>query len=369
MLTSFVLLGLADVSDWRLVDITARSGGGILGDEDFRAHCIWCWNRKCDLVADSDRLRKKTGQQKLGLIGEHTGSRFFLPLDADHAFPANRNGRVEIRKSHAIGGHCRTALRKSKTWPQKTPESVNTGDRSRDGALTRNAALQQGSVPRLCEKDGRISGYGAQELARGEKYPGEALVDPAVAVEELLRGSKWCVVQFLGTLNQAEARAKLAVKRFGVITHHFESAAFRRTFRAKRADNDVAARLDSCERPAGRKQSVVLVSVRKWNTARSCQRSYARGSSSIFVISATSQRTCSAAEPNRLLVRSIAVCETSRTVMFLYPRRSRSSTSVDSPPPTSMMEAERASTARSISARDVSRCVRYQLTASGAFVV
>ena len=75
VLISFVLLGLADVSDWRLVDITARSGGGILGDEDFRAHCIWCWNRKCDLVADSDRLRKKTRQEKLGLIGEHTGSR------------------------------------------------------------------------------------------------------------------------------------------------------------------------------------------------------------------------------------------------------------------------------------------------------
>ena len=54
VLISFVLLGLADVSDWRLVDITVRSGGGILGDEDFRADCIWCWNRKCDFVADGD---------------------------------------------------------------------------------------------------------------------------------------------------------------------------------------------------------------------------------------------------------------------------------------------------------------------------
>ena len=111
VLISFVLLGLADVSDWRLVDITARSGGGILGDEDFRADCIWCWNRKCDLVADSDRLRKKTRQQKLGLIGEHTGSRLLLQLDADHALPADRKGRVEGRKSHAVGGHYRGALR------------------------------------------------------------------------------------------------------------------------------------------------------------------------------------------------------------------------------------------------------------------
>ena len=92
VLISFVQLGLADVSDWRLVDITARSGGGILGDEDFRANCIWCWNRKCDLVSDSDRLRKKTGQQKLGLISEHTGSSSLLQLEVRHTFPADRNG-------------------------------------------------------------------------------------------------------------------------------------------------------------------------------------------------------------------------------------------------------------------------------------
>src|SRR5215471_5200227 len=41
--------------------------------------------------------------------------------------------------------------------------------------------------------------------------------------------------------------------------------------------------------------------------------------------------------------------------MFAYPRRSRSSTRVDSPPPTSMIEAERSGTARSMSARDLSK--------------
>src|SRR5271166_6461806 len=114
VLISFVPLGLADVCDWRLVDIAARSGGGILGDKNFRTHCIWHWNRKCDLVAESDRLRKKTRQEKPRLIGEHTGSRIFLPLDADHALPANRNGRVEGRKSHAVGRHYRKSSRKCK---------------------------------------------------------------------------------------------------------------------------------------------------------------------------------------------------------------------------------------------------------------
>src|SRR5271157_1036049 len=111
VLISFVLLGLADVSDGSLIEITTRSGGGSLGDEDFRADCIWCWNRKCDLVADSDRLREKTRQEKFGLIGEHAGSKRLLQLHADHAIPAGMNGRIEGRKSHAVGGHYRGALR------------------------------------------------------------------------------------------------------------------------------------------------------------------------------------------------------------------------------------------------------------------
>ncbi len=81
------------------------------------------------------------------------------------------------------------------------------------------------------------------EAAKG--VGGEASVHAAVTVEELLRGSKRCVVHFLGTLNRTETRAKFAVQGFGVVTHHIESAAFHRAFRAKRADNDVAARLDT----------------------------------------------------------------------------------------------------------------------------
>src|ERR1039458_10702947 len=49
VLISFVQLGLADISDRCLVDTTAQSGGGILGDEDFWTYCIWCWNRKREI--------------------------------------------------------------------------------------------------------------------------------------------------------------------------------------------------------------------------------------------------------------------------------------------------------------------------------
>lgn len=64
-LISFVQLGLADVSDWNLVYITVRSRDGFLGDEDFRADRIGLRNRKYDFVADSDRLRKQTGNSGL----------------------------------------------------------------------------------------------------------------------------------------------------------------------------------------------------------------------------------------------------------------------------------------------------------------
>ena len=76
-------------------------------------------------------------------------------------------------------------------------------------------------------------------------YESETSFEPAVAVKELLRGSKWSLVQFLGALHQAEAPTKLAVKRFGVVAHHFEPAAFRRAFWSKCADNHVATGFNS----------------------------------------------------------------------------------------------------------------------------
>src|SRR5215471_2972371 len=66
-------------------------------------------------------------------------------------------------------------------------------------------------------------------------------IEPAVAVQKLLRGSKWSFMQFLAALHQAKLPAKLAMKRFRVVAHHVKPAAFRRAFRAKCADNYVTA--------------------------------------------------------------------------------------------------------------------------------
>ena len=54
--------------------------------------------------------------------------------------------------------------------------------------------------------------------------------------------------------------------------------------------------------------------------------------------------------------------------MVSYPRLRRSSTNVDSPPPTSMTQAEQPVAACSIRASEVSRCRRYQLTAPVGFL-
>lgn len=80
-------------------------------------------------------------------------------------------------------------------------------------------------------------------FARCRKY--DTSFEPAVAVKELLRGPNSCLVQFLGALHQAEAPTKLAVKRFGVVAHHFEPAAFRKAFSSKCADNHVATAFNS----------------------------------------------------------------------------------------------------------------------------
>jgi hypothetical protein len=54
-------------------------------------------------------------------------------------------------------------------------------------------------------------------FARCGKY--DTSFEPAVAVQELLRGSKWSLVQLFGAFHEAEAPAKLGVKRFSAETH------------------------------------------------------------------------------------------------------------------------------------------------------
>jgi len=157
-------------------------------------------------------------------------------------------------------------------------------------------------------------------------------------------------VQFLGAFHQAEAPTKLAVKRFSVIAHHFKPAAFRRAFWSKGADNHVATAFNS----AGNLLNVGKASLccRKKMEYRSVMPEIVGMWFQLDFKDIPYQPThllCTRTQS--LFVTSIAVRETSNTVRFLYPRRRRSSTSVDSPPPMSMMEDERATSARSISAR------------------
>src|SRR5271165_5801908 len=115
VLMSFVRLGLGDASDWSLVDITARSGGGILGDEDFRAHCIWCWNRERHFVSEGDVRNETARQKKFCLIRKHAGGWIRSALNAHYPVAVHRNGRAGRCQGHAVGGQYRTALRKCKT--------------------------------------------------------------------------------------------------------------------------------------------------------------------------------------------------------------------------------------------------------------
>ena len=69
--------------------------------------------------------------------------------------------------------------------------------------------------------------------------------DPAVAIEELLRGTEWCFVQFLRTFDQLEMCTKLIVQGIFVVTHDVEAAAFCGALGPEGADDDASPRLNS----------------------------------------------------------------------------------------------------------------------------
>jgi hypothetical protein len=69
-------------------------------------------------------------------------------------------------------------------------------------------------------------------------------LDSTIAIEELLRGTKRSVMQFLAAFHQTEPLTKLAVQGFCVVAYNFKTAAFRWAFRPERADDDMAAALD-----------------------------------------------------------------------------------------------------------------------------
>ena len=192
------------------------------------------------------------------------------------------------------------------------------------------------------------------------------LFDFAVAIEKLLHCPEWREVLLLGAAQQAEMDTELLVQRFGIVADDIKSTAFDGTFWSEGADDHMA----STPYSAGDLTDIgdtIARAGKKMKDGAVVPHVVADGGSSTFVISAASQWTHSADLPSRFLFASMAVFAMSRTVMFSYPRARRSSTSVDSPPPTSMIDAERLGAAFSMSASDVSRCARYQLTSSGAF--
>ena len=77
--------------------------------------------------------------------------------------------------------------------------------------------LTSRTMPRLTIRKGGpplsllTTPYGC-ELIEPHHGARDGLVQPAVAVQELLRGSKWSLVQFLGAFDQAKLPAKLIVK-------------------------------------------------------------------------------------------------------------------------------------------------------------
>ncbi len=84
-LISFVLFGLADITNWNVVEITVSTGTRILVYQDLCTNGIFSRNGKSEVVTHKNIRPKKTGHQQLGSIGELTDSEFFLLLDAHDA--------------------------------------------------------------------------------------------------------------------------------------------------------------------------------------------------------------------------------------------------------------------------------------------
>jgi len=63
----------------------------------------------------------------------------------------------------------------------------------------------------------------------------------AVAIEELLGGSKRCLVQVPGRREQSKVRPELCMERLRVVPNHVEPAAAGRPLRTESADDNVAA--------------------------------------------------------------------------------------------------------------------------------
>ena len=204
---------------------------------------------------------------------------------------------------------------------------------------------------------------GSERRAKGWVPPRD-LFDSAVAIEKLLDCAKRCLMQFLRTPQQAEVHSKFSVQRFGIVADNLKTTALRGTLWSESADDHVASALYRAgdladigntvsRRGKEMEDSAVMPNI----VSRGLQFNF----SDIGDEPVDALRGLPQSFPVRVDggLRNIE----DRDVLV------SPSTSVDSPPPTSMTEAEILADACSIKASEVLRCGRYQLTASGAFSV
>jgi len=69
------------------------------------------------------------------------------------------------------------------------------------------------------------------------------LLEPAVAIKELLDLAKWDFVQFSQAFDQPEVQAEFLVQGLGVISHDIKPTALSWAFRSEGTDDDVTAGL------------------------------------------------------------------------------------------------------------------------------
>lgn len=91
VLPSFILLGLADVPDRRLIEAAIPPRACVLAEINLCSNRICYGNRECNLVARGHVRRKSSGQEKLGLIAKGATSKFPLPEHPHYALAANGN--------------------------------------------------------------------------------------------------------------------------------------------------------------------------------------------------------------------------------------------------------------------------------------
>src|SRR5215471_2700632 len=110
---------------------------------------------------------------------------------------------------------------------------------------TKDSRKLLGALPKFYKCSGR------------SKIQKRASLDGAIAIEELLRSTEWCLVQLLYTVDQPKPRSELVVEGIRVIANNIEAAAFCRALGSERAHDDVAAQRDGTRDLANRRGTLL----------------------------------------------------------------------------------------------------------------